>query len=132
MYHFLSAGLFAAFYFVYFALKAESGRFSLVCGMASLHGIYSLSFLELWSLCEAGYSLRVLDQVDKAFVDGQDFDRASLRNLGASKKENRAKDLETLGLLSKKDDKFTLSAKGRGLAIFLQGITWPSNAKRID
>ena len=34
--------------------------------VVALHGIYSVSFLELWSLAEGGYSLQILERLDRA------------------------------------------------------------------
>src|SRR4029077_20843025 len=60
LYHFISAVLFAAG-----ALAAGIARFSdaamaVSVGLIAVHGIYSTSFLELWSLAQGSYSISIL------------------------------------------------------------------------
>ena len=66
----------------------EPAALGRVIAAVSLHGIYSLSFLELWALSDGGYSLRILDQIDQP---GAAADFKSLEVLGASKKKYRLK-----------------------------------------
>ena len=66
LYHFASA-VFAGLAGVAFAVL-EPDRFGLsgLVLVLSLHGIYSLSFLELWSLAQGGYSLSIIASVAQA------------------------------------------------------------------
>ena len=51
-------------------LCPPGGGWRWVTGAAGLHGIYSLSFLELWALSDGGYSLRILDQIERDRAGG--------------------------------------------------------------
>ena len=95
-------------------------------GAVSLHGIYSLSFLELWALSDGGYSLRILDQMDQRGV-AADF--KSLEVLGASKKKYRLSSLERLGLLTPHPAGWMLTSRGRAVAGFLSFFVFISKQK---
>src|SRR5262250_2953125 len=64
LYHFISAAGVAVVASVMAAVNPRSESFLAVATTLALHGVYSLSFLELWSLSEGGYSLTILDHVD--------------------------------------------------------------------
>jgi len=92
--------------------------------MIALHGVYSLSFLELWSLAEGSYSLSIL-----AFV--YDPDRRStlaqggvsiLEQIGEHKQQNRIGALLRLGLVQRQGGCIALTARGRVLARALDGL----------
>lgn len=97
-----------------------------VTAAVSLHGIYSLSFLELWALSDGGYSLRILDQIDQRGV-AADF--KSLEVLGASKKKYRLSSLERLGLLAPHPAGWMLTSRGRAVAGFLSFFVFISKQK---
>src|SRR5207248_3861685 len=44
--------------------------FATLVGLVSLHGLYSMSFLELWSLSQGGYSLQILDLIERSEAAG--------------------------------------------------------------
>jgi hypothetical protein len=87
--------------------------------VVGLHGIYSLSFLELWSLAQGGYSLRILMDVAGA---GPAPDWTDLESVGAGKKANRQANLQRLGLLEAQDGRLFLSRRGRFVATALAAI----------
>jgi hypothetical protein len=87
--------------------------------VVGLHGIYSLSFLELWSLAQGGYSLRILMDLERV---GPAPDWAILEEIGAAKKANRLANLQRLGLLQAQDGRLFLSRRGRWVAAALAGI----------
>ena len=98
-------------------------------GMISLHGIYSLSFLELWSLAEGGYSLNILDRVNIAHVKGLKVKLADLHQIGAFKKEGRIESLQRLRLVCRQGQRFSLTALGRLVALGLRAVAWSVNVK---
>jgi hypothetical protein len=96
-----------------------------------LHGIYSLSFLELWSLSESGYSLSILGRIEKgeAAVSGN-LDE-SIKQIGSVRKRARLAALERLGLVREVDGLFSLTAPGRAAAAALRLLRWTTNIQRI-
>ena len=78
LYHFGSA-VFVGLAGVTFAVL-EPDRFGLsgLVLVLSLHGIYSLSFLELWSLAQGGYSLSIIASVAQAEASGKEPDFLAL------------------------------------------------------
>ena len=91
----------------------------------SVHGIYSLSFLELWSLAQGGYSLSVLATIKLAQESRTEPDFAKLERIGKTKLQNRIEGLKKLGLITVQDRQVTLTTRGRIVAAGLAGLlTW--------
>ena len=82
-------------------------------GSLFLHGIYSLSFLELWSLSQGSYSLGILDSVSRTGHTGRSGLLAQMAKVGTDKKMDRISALSGIGLLSIKNNQASLSTKGR-------------------
>ena len=97
-------------------------------GILSLHGIYSVSFLELWALSYGGYSLRILESIEK---HGQCAEEAleSMRFLGMAKKKGRLDTLRGWRLVEGEGKKLRLTLFGRLFAASLDLIAWPSNGR---
>lgn len=96
---------------------------------AALHGIYSLSFLELWSLTQGSYSLGILAHVSKAGGHATPADLGRLQSVGQSKQSSRQADLGRMGLV-RPDGTRTLA--GRLAAIPLRTILWLSNGRSMN
>jgi hypothetical protein len=96
--------------------------------LLSAHGIYSLSFLELWSLTQGSYSLSILE---KALVEPltaqHESDIQELIEIGISKQQDRIIALQNLGLVKGYNNDFRLTSKGRKLASILSMIAWTAN-----
>jgi hypothetical protein len=88
-------------------------------GALSLHGIYSLSFLELWSLSEGGFSVMALLRLSLKPVPRVSL-LAELGTIGQQKKDDRLQKLISGGLISG-DAIITLTERGR----------WAANAVRF-
>jgi hypothetical protein len=81
-------------------------------GAIAIHGIYSLSFLELWSLAEGGYSLQLLSALDSGPVSRSsviDF----VAEIGDAKREARIRSLKAAGLITTSDRQLNLTGRGR-------------------
>lgn len=78
----------------------------------SVHGIYSLSFLEVWSLSQGGYSLSILAEVERANSAGTDPDFSTLVNIGHSKQVDRISGLDKLSLVNVSDSRLNLTPRG--------------------
>lgn len=114
IYHALAfAAVFAA---VIVAFARGTIGFAACCGLLALQSLYSLSFLELWTLAEGSYSLQILLRVASHASISREQVVASCEAIGADKKRNRLDDLQALKLIAKASDgTFSLSAMGRVL-----------------
>ena len=71
LYHFASAVCFSvAALTLWLFVPASGASFPFVVGVVMLHGIYSLSFLEIWSLTEGSYSLQIMRAVVDSHATG--------------------------------------------------------------
>jgi len=133
LYHFASA-VFAGLSGIAFAV-IQSERFGLsgLVLVLSLHGIYSLSFLELWSLAQGGYSLAIIAGVAQAEASGKEPDFSRLEAIGQAKQTDRIAGLEKLGLVSGTDGRIALTARGGRVAFLLHALrNWvePSGSRK--
>jgi hypothetical protein len=93
----------------------------------SLHGIYSLSFLELWSLTQASYSLQLLlaigqkKQLNSVLRTGA--------NLGRQKLEERKESLRQIGLITPKGRP---SFPGRLVGMLCRWLAWVGGGKSLN
>ena len=95
-----------------------------VAAVIALHGIYSVTFLEMWSLSEGGYSLQIMEHLASAQERGVPVDIAGLEAIGAAKQGNRLEGLARVGLLRLEGDQVELTAVGRSVAATLAGLAW--------
>lgn len=112
LYHAASLVVLAAF------LLLRSTGLELLIGSLCLHGIYSLSFLELWSLAQGGYSLTIL----RAVQAGAGDETVRLEEIGSQKKGNRLGSLTRLALVRRIDKRVALTRSGRLLACVLSRL----------
>jgi hypothetical protein len=97
----------------------------------SLQGIYSMSFLELWSLTEGGYSLHMLARFWAAGGTATAADLALLEGLGSGKRSARLAGLLRLALVWADGDRVRLTGRGRVVAGLLRGVAWAVNHKHL-
>ena len=129
LYHFLSAFALACLLIGALALWPATISLPAAAAVVSLHGIYSLSFLELWALAEGGFSLDILRHVKAMQDSSSEVPAADLMGIGASRKESRIQSLENLRLVRRRDDTFELAGLGSIVAAVLQGVSWTANLK---
>lgn len=128
LYHFVSFCMFvAAAAFV----GAPSVPASVTYGFAAAaaHGIYSISFLELWSLSQISYSFDVLHAIQAN--PGRDVDDliTELARTGDAKKAKRVASLGYLGLVAESGDRVSLTTLGRSIGMALRGLRWLANLR---
>ena len=114
---------FAALTIVVAFFVASGASIATGAGALSLHGIYSLSFLELWSLSEGGFSVIALLKLSLKPVCRASL-LAELGTIGQRKKDDRLQKLISGGLISG-DAILTLTERGRWAAnavLFLRSI----------
>lgn len=109
-------------------VRTEEWGPALVASWA-LHGIYSLSFLELWSLSEGSYSIQLMDRVERSggMIEGADF--SDLEAIGTTKKQARLDSLVALGLIARSGDRYEARARGRILGTALRVLVWWVNIR---
>jgi len=95
----------------------------------ALHAIYSLSFLEVWSLSEGGYSLQIMEHLALAERQGQPADLEALRAIGSAKQGNRLDGLASVGLVRQTDGAVELTATGRLVATVFAGLAWLTHVR---
>lgn len=87
----------------------EPGGVQTAAGVTAIHGLYSLSFLELWSLAQGGYSLAMLRHLSDGTGRADDV----MRDLGREKTTLRLASLTRLGILRQSNDRVELTSLGR-------------------
>jgi hypothetical protein len=99
----------------------------------SLHGIYSLSFLELWSLTQGSYSLTILSLI------ASNPGRATLDTIlplcaiGSEKEKARTSILESLGLIRPISGAQTvLTFKGSLSARLVRLVYWFTDGRSLN
>ena len=109
---------------------SQSGLFVAAIGALSLHGIYSLSFLEIWALSEGSYSLIILDRIAGSNGISVGKNQMELQGLGSSKKKKRIKNLQEIGLVTRQGEQFNLTGLGRLALRVLGSFMWLTNMTR--
>jgi hypothetical protein len=131
-YHFWSAILISIGSLVCWLVFADSVVFAAVVAAICIHGIYSISFLELWSLSEGGYSLSILRLVHQARAEGRSVDQGALLAIGNAKKGNRVQGLLKLRLVHRSaDQRLDLTTFGRVTASVFAGVAWAANLRDV-
>ena len=116
-----------------FVLALTGGAAALLPAAAivlAVHGMYSLTFLELWSLSEGGYSLAILRRA----ADGPEaVELASLLGLaavGIQKRTVRLQHLADLGLVDQLGPAWRLTARGRLATSAIKAVSWLAGVRR--
>jgi len=123
LYHFVpgaAAGL-AGLTYAACAMPATI-RFAELVLALSAHGIYSISFLELWSLAQGGYSLSILRSIASGDANGADARFAHLERIGETKQRERIFGLVRLGLIAERDGTIALTPRGGLVALLSDSL----------
>lgn len=131
-YHALSAAGLVAVGFTVAVMDPSAAIVAGLIGSTALHGIYSMSFLELWSLTEGSYSLSILEHVEQTTRRRQAVDVRGLECLGMAKKEQRLGSLERLGLVRDAGDQVALTNRGRLVADVLAMVARSTSGARTE
>jgi len=128
LYHFVSFCAFvaaAAFTGAPDAARAVTYAFA----AAAAHGIYSMSFLELWSLSQISYSFDVLHAIQAAPARDPEDLVTELARTGDAKKAKRVASLARLGLAIDSGDRVSLTTLGGSIAMALRSLRWLANLR---
>lgn len=113
------------------ATSSELFGFVHVIVFASAHGIYSLTFLELWTLSQISYSREILACVAKHGAIPKNATPSELSRIGDAKKVGRIDSLVRLGLLRRDRQTIGLTVRGVVVAQTLRLMAWFANLKQI-
>lgn len=130
LFHFISAAMFVLASIAVFLVRCTDEVFSVACVLVAAHGIYSISFLELWSLAQGSYSLSILGRrkhKDKAIARSQLVE--SLSEIGGSKKVDRLAGLRGFHLVHLDAGCWKLNSSGASIAAMLRGLLWLANIR---
>ena len=76
-----------------------------------LHGIYSMTFWETWGSSEGGFSLRIMDQIDRGRLTRTEL-LAYFEKLGEEKRTSRLDDLQRFWLVKGNEQRYDVGVTG--------------------
>jgi hypothetical protein len=129
LYHLISAIACVFASAVIVLVDRDQAAFSVACALVAAHGIYSISFLELWSLAQGSYSLSIMGQggSDRSPSRAELVDCFS--RIGDAKKADRLSGLEASRLIRLDGNRWKLSGFGAIVGSMLRGLLWLANIK---
>lgn len=95
----------------------------------SLHGIYSMSFLALWSSAQGGYSFHMMKALHAGPWVRGDFVEEFVRT-GDDKRGNRLESLAGAGLIAEDQGRYHVTPRGRWLAWLLRALYGLHNTRQ--
>jgi uncharacterized membrane protein len=110
-------------------IKSQYSSFSAIILLASIYGIYSLSFLELWTLSQISYSREILLKARNGKISENNDNFITLQNLGEQKRIARLNSLKIKRVVILKNGLWHLTFLGQFIAYFLSIILWLPNIK---
>ena len=131
-FHLLSASLYSGALACLALIYGGSQWPAYVLGGVALHGIYSLSFLELWSLAQGSYSLDLLTFASENHNSTPSSIVAYGSPIGQAKRSARITGLIRLGLVRCASGHFALTKCGRIVANGLALVAWLVRTDRRD
>jgi hypothetical protein len=132
LYHACSVVLLMCGLLVWYALFSDALVLANVVLACSVHGVYSMSFLELWALCDGGYSLLILDAMSRGPALPREKVLEELSELGTIKTQSRVTDLVRLGFIRTDRGVHSLTPKGRLAARLLSSIVRLANVSELN
>lgn len=113
-YHVISAAVVTGVFAIWALVTGGAEAWTWFVAVVMLHGIYSLSFLELWALADDSYSVAIMEIVDQRGTAGGAALIQGLEAIGMSKQTSRLDALQAIGLVRPgRDGTFALTSKGR-------------------
>lgn len=134
LYHFFSCVIIGLLLLgCFFLLPFREALILTIC-MAGLHGIYSISFLELWALSQDCYSLRILFDLRKKDASEETADSNFLKRqcFGKMKIEQRIQNLQHLGLITAVAELYQLTYRGLIAARLFKAIIYLTASERLE
>jgi membrane-associated HD superfamily phosphohydrolase len=110
-------------------LKSQYASYSAIILTVSIYGIYSLSFLELWTLSQISYSREILVKAKNGIISENNDYFVQLQNLGDQKRVARLNSLKSKRIIFIKNNTWHLTKLGQFIANILNIILWLPNIK---
>jgi hypothetical protein len=129
LYHLISAIVWVFASGVILLVYRDGEAFSVASALIAAHGIYSISFLELWSLAQGSYSLSIMGQGRSERVQSRAELIASFSRIGNAKKADRLSALEGSQLVRLDGNRWKLNGSGAIVASLLRSLLWLANIK---
>jgi hypothetical protein len=128
-YHLISATAYSVGALTLVALAPSWPAFVTAAGLIAGHGLYSISFLELWSLAQGSYSLSILAGInaDSGANSHQLIERFAA--LGNAKRAGRLGALFQMRLLWRDVDRIKLTPIGRIVSAGCAVLRWLPNLR---
>src|SRR5262245_54836883 len=131
LYHFVSAILVTGAFGVWAIAHGSSDAWAWFVCIVMLHGLYSLSFLELWALADDSYSLAIMEIIDRRDAAAGPALMQRLEAIGASKQVSRLDALQAIGLVRLLGDgSLTLTPVGRAAVALGRTLLFLVNARK--
>jgi hypothetical protein len=112
------------------AVAGDSDAWTWFVCVVMLHGIYSLSFLELWALADDSFSLAILQAIDRSGVASREALGQALQTIGTRKRSLRLDSLGRIGLLrATSSGSVALTCVGRAGVLFGRGLLFLVNVR---
>jgi hypothetical protein len=122
LFHASSFLLLAIVLIICLSVEPTGKTVAVVVASLALHGIYSLSFLELWALSKTGFSLRLLANLDQTGPRTMADIVSDQTRLSDQKKVDRIHSLLALGLVHETSRGYSLTARGRWIAASIEAL----------
>jgi hypothetical protein len=129
--HFISALVFTAVALFICGILPDALATATALGLVALHGIYSISFLELWSLAQGSYSISILTELGSKSILSREKLIETFFQIGNTKKHNRTIALSESVLIRRVDDRWQLTHRGRLLTRLFTALLSLSDIRRI-
>jgi len=124
LFHVTSAAIAALLALLGAAARADAAAIAIFIAIVFAHGIYSLTFLEFWTLSQISYSREVLVCAAGHTLTNDQPAPATLISLGEEKRAGRLESLSRLGLVLRTAEGWELTARGRIVSTFLRALQW--------
>lgn len=125
---FLALALFV-FAVIFVVLSIDEERWAAAVALVSVNGIYSLTFLELWTLSQISYSRELLVRAKNGKLRSASSNADELVRLGNEKRSARLLSLRSMGLLASTEHGWKLGRRGKLVAAVLQLLLWLPNLR---
>lgn len=116
LYHFVSFTVFTVVALAAALVYFSDAAFAVAIGLIAAHFIYSISFLELWSLAEGSYSMTILTGIASQGTLSRKTLIEAFAGIGDAKKGNRLAALSEMSLACHEENHWRLTTRGRLLA----------------
>jgi len=129
LYHLYSACIFSPLVLILASMWLGGDFLTISFGLIAAHGIYSISFLELWSLAQGSYSITIMAGLHSQHISTRDRLINNFSLIGDEKRSSRIESLCMMRLVNNEAQICRLTNLGRALAILVYCFNRVPNLK---